>query len=170
MSISKNIVLVGFMGAGKSTVAQGLGKSLQCPVLSTDELIIEAEQRPITDIFRDAGEDYFRRVEKRVVAQAAQRTGVVIDCGGGVVINPENTAALKRTGKIFYLQTAPEEIFKRIQGQKHRPLLNTPDPLARIKELLASRERFYSQADYVIPTDAKAPSVIIEEIITKLQG
>jgi len=111
----KNIVLVGLMGAGKSTVAQILAKKLRKKVFSTDDIIVEREGRPITEIFRDSGEPHFRKVEKVVVAEVAGKKGVIIDCGGGVVLDPENVSNLKKGGIVFYLAASAEVIFARIQ-------------------------------------------------------
>lgn len=166
----KNIVLVGFMGSGKSTIANLLAKELGHPVMSTDEMIVRAEKRPIADIFRDSGESYFRQVEKRIVLEAAKRSGCIIDCGGGVVLDPENISCLKLTGIMFYLTATPQEIFQRVKSHSHRPLLNTENPRAMIEELLAKRSPFYTQADFQIDTTAKKPQVICQEIVRVMEA
>ena len=168
--ILKNIVLVGFMGSGKSTIAHLLAKKLGRPVLSTDEMIVLTEKRPITDIFRDSGEDYFRQVEKRAVREVAQRTGCIIDCGGGVVLDPENISCLKSTGFLFYLKATPQAIFQRVKAHSHRPLLNTENPQTKIEELLTKRSPFYTQADFQIDTTEKKPQMISQEIIRVIEA
>ena len=162
---AKNIVLVGFMGAGKSTLAKMLAERLGRAVVCTDDRIEAREGRPITEIFAQSGEPYFRRVEKAVVAEAAAGSGRIIDCGGGVVLDPENLAVLKRSGKVFFLAATPEVIYARIKDQTHRPLLHTPDPQARIAELLEARQAFYAQADYTIDTNDDQWTRIMDEII-----
>ena len=92
----KNIVLVGFMGAGKSVVAKNLGAILKRHVVSTDAMIVEREKRPITDIFKDSGEAYFRGVEKSVVEEVSKKNNLIVDCGGGVVLNQDNIDNLKK--------------------------------------------------------------------------
>jgi len=163
--MNRNIVLVGFMGAGKTLLSNQLAQRLSWPVLSTDDLIVEREQRPITDIFQKDGEEYFRRIEKEVVRQAARQQPVIIDCGGGVVLNPDNIDALKKTGVLFYLSATPSAIFERIKDQTHRPLLQVPDPLRRIEELLKERACFYALADHVVVTDRKSPQTVCQEIV-----
>ncbi len=163
--MSKNIVLTGFMGAGKSMVAAELSRRLKRALVSTDALVEKKAGKTIAEIFRDAGEPSFRKLEQAVVAEVSQQNDLIVDCGGGVVLNPENLSALKKSGSVFYLQASPEVIYQRTKNEKHRPLLNTPDPLATIRELLVQREEFYRQADFTI--DANDPSVepVCREII-----
>ena len=163
-SMKNNVVLIGFMGAGKSMVSRRLSLQLKKEVVSTDELIVEREGRPITEIFAQSGEPYFRALEKKVVSEVAARKGVIIDCGGGVVLDPENLAFLKQTGVVFYLSATHEKIYQRIKDQTHRPLLNVPQPLARLEELLIKRQAFYEQADYIIDTNDNDWERVCEDI------
>ena len=165
MMTTKNIVLVGFMGAGKTVTARVLAKRLGRVLVSTDEEIIRKEGRAITDIFRDSGEAYFRDVEQRTVRELSARSGLVIDCGGGVVLNKANLDALKAGGTVIYLKTSPEVVYARVKDQTHRPLLNVDDPLQKIKDLLATRASFYAQADCEVVTDGKTAEEEAEEII-----
>jgi len=160
-----NIVLIGFMGAGKTVLARHLSARLKRKVISTDEQIIEREQKSIEDIFREDGEPYFREIEKAVVQEAAQKHNVIIDCGGGVILDPANISALKKTGVIFYLSATPSEIYRRIKDQTHRPLLHVDDPLRQIEDLLKQRACFYAQADHAISTDGKSPQMVCQDII-----
>jgi len=155
--MKKNIVLIGFMGAGKSMIARELGRRLKLEVVITDDLVEAKEGMPIHEIFPKKGEDYFRRLETEIITEASLRRGIVIDCGGGAVLRKENLQLLKANGIVFYLQATPEVIYQRIKNEKHRPLLNDPDPLGRIKELYQQRLPLYSQADYSI--DANNPSI-----------
>ena len=163
-SVKNNIVLIGFMGAGKSLVSRHLSDRLKREVVATDDVIVEREGRPITDIFAQSGEPYFRAAEKQVVREVAARAGIVVDCGGGVVLDPENLALLKQNGIVFYLSATHEKIYQRIKDQTHRPLLNVPNPLARLEELLAKRQAFYEQADYMIDTNDNDWERVCEEI------
>jgi len=166
--MKKNIVLTGFMGAGKSVIAKKLESILKRRLVSTDGLIVDREKRPITDIFKDSGEDYFRKVESEVVGEISAQEGLIVDCGGGIVLNEDNVVNLKRTGIVFYLSATPEVIYKRVKDQKHRPLLNVDDPLKAIKELLEKRELLYLKADHTINTSDKTIEQVAEEIIKLL--
>jgi len=163
--MKKNIILTGFMGAGKSAVGKRLEAALQRRFASTDELIEKHEKRPITDIFRDSGEAYFRDVESEAVRQLSALQGLVVDCGGGVVLRDENMQNLKKNGIVFYLSATPEILYQRVKGKKHRPLLNVDDPEQKIRELLATREPCYRRADHVIDTSDKTVEQVVAEII-----
>jgi len=160
----KNIVLVGFMGSGKSLTSKRLADTLQRKVLSTDKLIVQREGREITDIFQESGEAYFRKVEKEAVKEASGQSSVIIDCGGGVVLDPENMAHLRKSGRIFYLEASPEYIYDNIKDQTHRPLLNVVDPQAKIAELLDMRRPYYEKADVTVNADQPIDQ-IAEDII-----
>ena len=142
------------MGAGKSLVSQSLAETLGRRRVSTDELLESREWHSVSEIFRTRGEAYFRQQEADVVRELAGQQDLIIDCGGGVMINPENIRLLKQKGILFYLMTSPEIVWKRVQRQSHRPLLQVEEPLEKIKELLSEREKFYKQADIVIDTDS----------------
>lgn len=164
----KNIVLVGFMGAGKSVVGKKLATLLKRKLVSTDVLIVEREKRPISDIFKDSGEPYFRAVEKETVAEVSKRTDLIIDCGGGVVLSRENLNNLKENGIVIYLKAGAEVILERVKHEKHRPLLNVPDPKAKINELLSIRQSYYEQAHHTIDTSTKTPEEVAREILKLL--
>ncbi len=162
--MKNNIVLVGFMGAGKSTVSKKLAERLSREVISSDKLIVEREGRPITEIFAESGEPYFRKVEKQIVRELSQRDNVIIDCGGGVVLDPENLAHLKQKGVVFYLSATGDCIYLRIKEQTDRPLLNVENPKERLEELLSKRQSFYEQADVIVDTNDNDWDRICEEI------
>ncbi|MDP2654873.1 MAG: shikimate kinase [Candidatus Omnitrophota bacterium] len=163
--MKKNIVLIGFMGSGKSFTGKDLGKKLNRRVLSTDDLVEKKAGKSIAEIFRDEGEKHFRALEKEVVAGIVCEEGVVVDCGGGIVLDPENVAALKKNGVLIYLRTSPEWVYRRVKGQVKRPLLNVPDPQKKIAELLKEREPAYRQADHTVDTDAKTWEEVGDEIV-----
>ncbi len=161
--MNKNIALIGFMGSGKSMVARELGIRLKAQVVATDDLAEAREGATIHEIFKSKGEAYFRNLETEIIKEVSQRRGIIIDCGGGVVLSPENLKLLKTYGIIFYLQAAPEVIYQRIKNEKHRPLLKVPDPLGRIKELYQQRLPLYNQADYTIDAnDASIEGPVVE--------
>ena len=168
--MNKNIVLIGFMGAGKSLTAKCLGKKLQRKVVSTDEEIERREKKLVAQIFTESGEEHFRKLESQVVEDFANQENLIIDCGGGVLVNPENISNLKIKGILFYLSTSPQWVYDRVKHKQHRPLLNVPDPLAKIRELLAAREPFYRQADHILDTDGKTVEQSCQEVLAIIHG
>ena len=164
--MNKNIVLIGFMGAGKSLTAKCLGKKLQRKVVSTDEEIERREKKSVAQIFTEAGEEHFRTIERQIVQALAQQENLIIDCGGGVVVDVKNIADLKAGGILFYLSTSPQWVYERVKHKQHRPLLNVPDPLAKIRELLSAREPFYRQADHILDTDGKTVEESCQEVLS----
>lgn len=162
----KNIVLIGFMGSGKSMVSNRLADLLKKEVISSDGLVEQREGRSIIDIFQSQGEDYFRAVESQIIHEISQKTGVIIDSGGGVILNAENFTALKKNGIIFYLSASPEFLLKQIQLNQDRPLMQVDDPLSKIKEMLVQRKSLYEQADFTVISEGHSVQEIAEEIIT----
>jgi shikimate kinase len=167
--MDKNIVLIGFMGSGKSMIACELAKRLKRQVLATDRLVELKEGQTIDEIFKSKGETYFRKLESEIIKEVSLRRGVIIDCGGGVVCVKENLKFLKAGGIVFYLDATPEVIYERIRHEKHRPLLNTPDPLGRIKELLNQRLPLYNQADHIIDANDASIEGPVVEILKKIK-
>ncbi|MDP8212047.1 MAG: shikimate kinase [Candidatus Zapsychrus exili] len=164
----KNISLVGFMGAGKSLISKELGKLLDREIISSDDLIEKKEGKKVAKIFEDSGEQYFRKIEGAVIEKASKMKNVIIDCGGGVVLNSKNISNLKKGGILVYLSATADAIYSRVKDEKHRPLLNVKSPRKKIKELLAARTLYYKQANYIIETDNKEPKQICAEIIKLL--
>ena len=166
--MTRNIVLIGLMGSGKSMVARALESRLGVPRLSTDELIEAKEGRPVREIFQDPGEGHFRQLEHAVVLDLARKKGVIIDCGGGIVLNPAHLPLLKENGIVFHLKANPEVIYSCIKGDPSRPLVNVPDPRERIDQLFKERMPLYDQADVVL--DASDPSIegVVAQIIQRV--
>ena len=165
---NKNIVLIGFMGSGKSKIARELGKRLNAQVVTTDDLAETREGQPIHEIFKSKGEAYFRKIESEIIKEISLRQGIIIDCGGGAVCSRENLQNLKAGGIVFYLQATPEVIYQRIRHEKHRPLLMVPDPLGSIKELYNQRLPLYNQAHYTIDANSASIEGPIVEILSKI--
>ncbi len=153
----RNIVLVGFMGTGKTSVGKALAKKLKRCLVDVDRRIEEKEKRMIREIFEKEGEPYFRKLEAEVIREVCRQRGVVITTGGGAVLDPANVAALRESGILVCLSARPETIFKRVKNSEKRPLLPTGDKLAQIKKLLDAREPFYEMADHRIQTDEQSP-------------
>jgi len=160
----KNIVLVGFMGTGKTVVAKRLAERLKREFLELDAVIEKKEGMSIKDIFEKKGEPYFRKLEKAVVKEAAQKQGLVISAGGGAIIDEENFKTLKPNSIIICLQALPDTIIQRTKGNVCRPLLNVPDPKKRIEELLAQRAPYYKKADHTVSTD----NLTIDQVVAQI--
>ncbi|MCX5680327.1 MAG: shikimate kinase [Candidatus Omnitrophica bacterium] len=161
----KNIVLVGFMGTGKTTIATQVANRLKMKYVSTDSLIEKREKRTINEIFTDSGEEYFRGIESDVVREISRAQNIVIDTGGGAVLREENIASFKSGGIVVCLTADPETILERTKKYKHRPLLNVEDPKRKIRDLLAKRGDFYAKADHSIDTGKLTARQVVEEII-----
>jgi shikimate kinase len=167
MQISRqpaNVALIGFMGAGKTSVGRLVAENLGFEFLDTDELIQSRNGRTIADIFAKEGEPAFRALEKQVVQELSARKKTVISTGGGLPTDPENLAALKSYALVVCLWASPEKIWERVRHQSHRPLLHAADPQKKIRELLAAREPFYKQADVLINTDLRSVREAAQQI------
>lgn len=161
----RNIVLLGFMGTGKSSVAEELAARLNARLISTDRLIEKREGMTINEIFAEKGEPYFRSSEKKVVKEASGMDGVIIDAGGGVVLDKENLDALGRNGVLFCLDARPETIARRTSAASDRPLLKAGDPLTEIRRLLEKRAPYYAAVRHQMDTDGKTAREVADEIL-----
>jgi shikimate kinase len=160
-----NIALIGFMGAGKSSVGRLAAEQLHFDYLDTDEVIQSRAGRTITEIFATDGEPAFRKMESDLVAELAARTKTVIATGGGLPVNPQNLLNLKKFALVICLWASPEKIWERVKNQTHRPLLHDPDPQKKIRDLLAAREPFYKQADVLLNTDLRAVREVAQQVV-----
>ncbi|MFA4991075.1 MAG: shikimate kinase [Candidatus Omnitrophota bacterium] len=161
----KNIVLVGFMGTGKTSVARALAGKLGREFLELDSVIEKREGVSIKEIFETKGESYFRGLEKEAVKEASRKEGVVISAGGGAIIDEENFNNLKKNGVIVCLEASPDTILERTRGSERRPLLNVPDPRERIEKLLSARAPYYKKADHSVSTDELTIDQVVDKII-----
>jgi len=165
----KNIILIGFMGTGKTTVGRRLARRLGREFLDTDSEIERVAGKTIPQIFAQDGEVRFRSEERLVVQKLSSQENLVIATGGGIVLNPDNVADLKHNGILICLAASPEVIYERVKGKKNRPLLNRVNNLLEhIKEMLEKRKPFYQVADCVINTDRKSREQVVEEIVAYL--
>ncbi len=166
-----NIILTGFMATGKTTVGKRLAEQLGYAFVDTDELIAERSGQPIAEIFREKGEAEFRRMESEIARELGEKEGLVVSTGGGLMLNPANAAALGRTGRVFCLVATPEEILERVESDTHvrRPLLEAPDPIERIVELLQQREEDYARFSQMV-TSAKTPDEVTRNLVGIFQA
>lgn len=170
MSISYNIFLIGFMGAGKSTVARALHQKLGLPLVEMDERIVEEQGISINEIFERFGEDRFREIESRLILDLGEAGPSVISCGGGVVVRPENTEYMKKSGKVVYLSATPETVFERVKSSTDRPILNGHMNVEYIAGLMEKRRALYeAAADLTILTDGRDRDELCTEIMERLE-
>jgi len=163
-----NIILTGFMGTGKSTIGRALAARLGAVFIDTDQLIEERVNCPITDIFAQQGEAVFRQMEAELARELADQCGLIIATGGGFFTNPENIRVLQQNRNIICLGATPQEILNRVKKQgQTRPLLQHPNPLERINQLLQERESVYRQFPQ-ISTNGKTVDQVVDAIINLL--
>ena len=161
-----NIFLIGFMGVGKSTIAKLLARELQAELVEMDETIEAEAGMSINEIFEKFGEQHFRDLETALIERVSKKGGVVVSCGGGAVLRPENVEMMKPSGKIIFLSATPETIYERVKNSTNRPLLNGNMNVEYIKGLMERRREAYENAaDVIISTDGKWKSEIVKEIL-----
>lgn len=167
--MNENIMLIGFMGVGKSTISKALSDETGMPEVDVDAYIVEREGMPITEIFDKHGEDYFRDVETKCLREIQEIGGRIVSCGGGAVLRDENVEIMKSGGKILLLTATPETIFERVRYSTNRPILNGHMNVEFIKELMDKRNpRYTAVADVIVETDGKAIETIVREIQDKI--
>ncbi len=164
--IIHNLALIGFMGTGKSSVGRLAAQVLHFTFLDTDHVIEARAGISISEIFAQAGEAAFREWERRIVEELSRRTKTVIATGGGLPANEGNMASLKTHALVVCLWASPEAIYERVRAHAHRPLLfNEPDPLAKIRDLLAVREPYYRQADVLVNTEMRSLREVAQQVV-----
>lgn len=164
-----NIFLIGFMGAGKSTVADGLENMLEMERIEMDTLIAEKQGMSIPQIFEEYGEAFFRDLESNLLIELQKKSQAIVSCGGGVVMRPENAEHMKKHGRVVLLTASPKTIFERVKDSKDRPILNDNMNVAFIEELMEKRrEKYLATADIIVETDGKNVVEICEEILSRL--
>ncbi len=160
-----NIVLTGFMGAGKTSVGKKLKEITGMEMVDTDDSIEEDAGMAISEIFEKFGEVHFRELEKKAVLKASKLKNHIIVTGGGVVLKKENIENLGKKGKIVYLHAPPKVLYERIKDETHRPLLEVEDPIGKIKELLEFRAPFYANNDFTIDTSNMSVDEAAKEVL-----
>lgn len=163
---SDNIILIGMMGSGKSSIGIALSYNIGWDFVDFDDLIEKKEGRTISEIFSNDGEEYFRKVESNILKEFKGKH-IIVATGGGIVENVENIDILKKVGTVFYLKASAEELYKRVQKETHRPLVKDEESF---KQILKRREKLYEKADFTIDTTKKRTGDIAEEIYEKING
>lgn len=157
------------MGTGKSSVGRLVAHLLHFTFLDTDKVIEARAGLTIAEIFRDQGEPAFRQWEKQIVDELTHRTGTVIATGGGLPAQAGNLESLKSHALVVCLWASADTIYQRVSGHTHRPLLNEPDPRAKIRELLALREPYYRQADVLVNTEPRSIREVATQVVHQYQ-
>ena len=166
----QNIFLIGFMGAGKSTIAKWLHRQKGMRLIEMDEEIVQREKMSINEIFAVHGETYFRELETKLLEGLGEQNNTVVSCGGGVPMRRCNVDAMRKSGKIVYLSASPQTIFERVRNNHDRPLLEGNMNVEYISELMNRRLPHYlSAADITVETDHRRAADICQEILEKVR-
>ncbi|MCV0439942.1 MAG: shikimate kinase [Hydrogenophaga sp.] len=162
--------MVGLPGSGKSTVGRQLARRLSLPFFDTDHVIEQRLGCSIREFFEREGEDRFRDLEASVVDELTQGPAAVVSTGGGAVLRSENRTCLHERGTVFYLRSAPEEVFRRLRHDRNRPLLQVADPLQRLRDLFDARDPLYrAVAHFVIETGRPSVATLVNMIVMQLE-
>ena len=163
-----NLYLVGMMGAGKTTAGKILAKKLGYRFFDTDEAIERVAQQTIDRIFADRGEDFFRELETQVLSEVCAYTRMAIATGGGIVLKPKNWSYLHH-GIVVWLDVPADCLYRRLQEDTARPLLQTENPEATLQQILQKRRSLYSQADLHVAIEASdSPEGVAERVLAAL--
>ncbi len=162
----QNLILMGFMGCGKSTLGRSLSYRLQMGLEDTDHIIEEMEGRSISEIFARQGEAAFRKMETELLTKLRDGgSRKIYSLGGGTPVQLQNQALIRQMGFVVWLRIRPETVMERVGKDTGRPLLQCEDPLGRIRELLAQRSPIYERcADLILDTDDMTRDEVTEEI------
>lgn len=166
----ENIILIGYMGSGKTTIGKNLAKQKNYRFVDTDEMIVEQQHRSINEIFATDGEQAFRDMETALLRLliAEKKEHMILSTGGGMPLRAENRQLLSQLGKVVYLKASPQTIYDRIKGDTTRPLLQCENPRKRIEEMIAAREPFYMEgAMFVVDVNTLKQSEATLKIIKK---
>ncbi|NDF11679.1 MAG: shikimate kinase [Proteobacteria bacterium] len=164
------IVLVGLMGAGKSTVGQKLAESLKIPFVDSDHTIEKEQKATVSEIFDKKGERYFRKLERQVISRYLQQAEpVVLATGGGAFIEPATRKLIKKKGRSVWLRAEFDTLLERVSRKKTRPLLEKGDKAAILKDLMEKRYPVYAQSDIVVDTTTGPHERVVEQIVTALK-
>ena len=177
MKISR-IYLTGFMTSGKSTIGPILANVLVWDFYDLDKVIEKEEKKTVVEIFEEKGEDYFREVETKFLREFSELDHIIISLGGGTITNKVNVDLMKSSGKIIYLKTSPEMIYKRLRFKIDRPLFRNfvlsenskEEFVAKIEELLQKRSPFYEKADLTINTDNTPVGITVDKLAKLING
>ena len=166
----KNIVLIGFMGVGKTTIGQLLAEKLSVAFFDTDKIIEQNMNMTVSEFFEKLGEKEFRKYETEVVELLSNTEGCVISCGGGIVLNKTNMNILSKNGIIVYLKANIDTIVKRVSSDRTRPIIAAMEnPKKEIELLFNKRKNFYENNNFSFDTDSLTPEQISDNIINKIK-
>ena len=169
MSLPKRVVLVGPMGAGKSTIGRMLAKELGYRFLDSDRIIEERCGANIPWIFDVEGEDGFRQRETAMLDELSNEMGTVLATGGGAVMRAENRGLLKKNSVVIYLKTSIDQQVERTRKDRNRPLLQNDDPEGVLRRLFAIRDPLYTElADIVMFADRKSPRLVVRQLVNRI--
>ncbi len=163
--MNPNLVLVGFMGTGKTEVGKVVSEQMGRTLVDIDDHIIRACRMTVNEIFKTCGEDLFREIESGMIKRFSRIEGLIISTGGGSLLRMENVHNLKRTGLLICLAASPEEIVRRIADDRHRPLLAVPDRIGAVREMMEKRSQSYRLSDFTLDTDGKSVSAVVREVL-----
>jgi shikimate kinase len=164
------VALVGLPGSGKSTVGRQLARRLGRPFIDTDQVIEQRVGLSIREFFEREGEESFRDLEQSVIDELTLGEPCVLSTGGGAVLRLANRQHLKQRTQAVYLHSAPEEVFRRLRHDRNRPLLQVPDPLARLRELYALRDPLYREsARFVVETGRPSVAALVNMVVMQLE-
>jgi len=190
MHASLNIILVGFMGTGKTTIGRALADQLKRDFVDMDAELETRAGKPIPRIFAEDGEEVFRRMERDLVVELSRRpvrhlvrrslgkdgslgdggSNLVIAAGGGIVLNPDNIRDFSATGHVICLMAAPDEILRRVSDSQHRPLLEQGNKAERIRKLLLQRQHFYDAIPCQVDTTGKTIDEVIANVLAQIHN
>lgn len=170
MSGPAHVALVGLPGSGKSTVGRQLARRLGRPFIDTDQVIEQRVGLSIREFFEREGEESFRDLEQSVIDELTLGEPCVLSTGGGAVLRLANRQHLKQRTQAVYLHSAPEEVFRRLRHDRNRPLLQVPDPLARLRELYTLRDPLYREsARFVVETGRPSVAALVNMVVMQLE-
>lgn len=166
-NMKHNIILIGYMGSGKSTVAKELHIKTGVEIIDTDKMLVKEQGRSINEIFQTDGEAAFRKLETELLRRLSEgKSNYILSTGGGMPVREENRTILKKLGIVFFLKADPDTIFERVKEDTQRPLLQGTDQRAKITAMLKERTPMYElAADHVIETDGKTVKEVVSEIL-----
>ncbi|MCL2592438.1 MAG: shikimate kinase [Defluviitaleaceae bacterium] len=165
----QNIVLIGFMGVGKSSVSKILSDIFKKDCFEVDDIITQETGMSIIDIFETYGEEYFRTLETQAIKSLIGKSGIV-SCGGGIILKDENIEIMQKLGRVVLLTASAITIYERLKNNFARPLLSKKFNLEHIENMLKIRKNKYEiAADFIINTDNKTPETVVSQIINALE-